>query len=193
MSEDQLGSLIYLVLLGLLIGSYVLVANRHQLGRMTRQAVLWGLLFLGVAVGAGLWQDIRQNSALTQISDANGDTIELRRGRDGHFHLTMAVNGTPLRFLVDTGATDLVLTVQDAQRAGIDPDSLRFMGRAQTANGTVETARVWLDTVELAGVTETRVPAQVSAGAMPGSLLGMRYLSRFAAITITGDRLTLTR
>ena len=87
----------------------------------------------------------------------------------------------------------MVLTLDDARRAGIDPGALRFTGRASTANGSVETARVWLDRVALAGVQETRVPAQVSAGQMPGSLLGMSYLSRFAAITIAGDRLTLTR
>ncbi|MEV8465391.1 TIGR02281 family clan AA aspartic protease [Fluviibacterium sp. DFM31] len=193
MGSDQIGSLIYLILLGLLVGSYVLVANRRNLGQMTRHAVLWGLIFLGIAVGAGLWQDIRQGSTLQQSVQAEGETITLNRLRDGHFHMALKINGAPVNFLVDTGATEMVLSLEDAAKVGIDTGKLAFLGRARTANGQIETARVWLDRVELAGQVETKVPAQVSRGDMPGSLLGMSYLSRFEQITINGDRMVLTR
>jgi clan AA aspartic protease (TIGR02281 family) len=67
------------------------------------------------------------------------------------------VNDAPIRFVVDTGATDLVLSPADAARAGIDPDGLIFSGQAFTANGMVETAPVLLDTVALEGTADTRV------------------------------------
>lgn len=193
MTSDQIGSLIYLILLGLLVGSYFLVSTRVDLGRLTRHAVLWGLIFLGVAVGAGLWQDIRQTSALHQSVTEDGEQITLNRRPDGHFHMAMRVNGVPMEFLVDTGATQIVLSIPDAQKIGINTDELVYLGRASTANGKVETARVTLDRMELDALVDTNIPAHVSKGNMPGSLLGMSYLSRFQSITITGDKLVLTR
>lgn len=115
------------------------------------------------------------------------------RSPDGHYHLTLDVNGTPLRFIVDTGATDIVLSREDALRVGIDPTTLRFFGRAVTANGTVQTARVTLESVTLGPHTDHNVPARVNGGSMTGSLLGMGYLERFQRVEISRDRLTLMR
>ena len=66
--------------------------------------------------------------------------MEVPRSADGHYYLTMEVNGAPIRFVVDTGATELVLSRADAERAGIDTGGLIYSGRAFTANGMVETA-----------------------------------------------------
>jgi len=193
MSADSIASLIYLSLLGTVVAGYFLLANRHRMGQMAQQAAIWALIFVGVAAGAALWDDIRGASHTRQDVFQNGDRIVATRAPDGHYHLTLGINGAPVRFLVDTGASDMVLTLRDAARAGLDRDALRFVGRALTANGTVETAPVTLDRVELGGIVDRNVPAQVSSGEMPGSLLGMRYLSRFAEVTLSGDTLTLVR
>ena len=115
------------------------------------------------------------------------------RGRDGHYSLTLQINGVDVDFLVDTGASQVVLTQQDAARVGLNPDKLAFIGTAFTANGEVRTAPVRLDTVDLGGIRDTRVRASVNGGEMSGSLLGMSYLNRFDSIEIRGDRLILTR
>lgn len=193
MTTDSIASLIYLSLLGVVVGGYFLLANRHQMGRIAQQGAIWALIFVGVAAGAALWDDIRGASDTRQSVFQDGDRIVARRAPDGHYRLTLGINGTPVRFLVDTGATDMVLTMQDAQRAGLARDDLRFVGRAVTANGMVQTAPVTLETVELGGIVDRNIPAQVSGGDMPGSLLGMRYLSRFAEVTMAGDTLTLSR
>jgi aspartyl protease family protein len=193
MSTDQLASFLYLAILGTVIAGYFLLANRHQMGKVAQQAAIWALIFIGVAAAAGLWSDIRNTAPNRQSVMEDGSRIEVTRSRDGHYHLVLAVNGRPVEFLVDTGASDMVLSLEDAARVGIDPNALRFSGSAVTANGTVRTATVYLDEVRLGQAADRDVPAQVSSGRMPGSLLGMSYLSRFAAISIEGDRMTLTR
>ena len=99
----------------------------------------------------------------------------------------------PVRFLVDTGASELVLSLADAARVGIDPASSAFVGRARTANGMVATAPVRLGRVEFGGFSDSGVPASVGGGELDVSLLGMSYLDRFASIEIEGDRMTLRR
>lgn len=193
MTADSIASLIYLTLLGVVVAGYFLLANRHQMGRIAQQGAIWALIFVGVAAGAALWDDVRGASDTRQSVFQDGSRIVATRAPDGHYHLTLGINGAAVRFLVDTGASDMVLTLQDAQRAGIARDDLRFVGRAATANGMVQTAPVLLDHVDLGGIVDRDVPAQVSSGDMPASLLGMRYLSRFAEVTIAGDTLTLLR
>ncbi|MCA8878488.1 MAG: TIGR02281 family clan AA aspartic protease [Rhodobacteraceae bacterium] len=193
MSADQVASFVYLAILGTVIASYFFVANAHQLGRLAQQAMIWVLIIVGLAAAAGLWSDIRDTAANRQSVIGDGHRIEVTLARDGHYHLTLGINGTPVQFLVDTGASDLVLSREDAARAGIDTASLRFTGSAVTANGMVQTATVYLDSVQLGGKVDHNVPAEVGGGTMPGSLLGMSYLSRFASISIEGNRMTLTR
>ena len=103
------------------------------------------------------------------------------------------INNVPVDFLVDTGASQVVLTIDDAARVGLDPDSLAYIGTAFTANGEVATAPVRLDRVELGDMVDTRVRASVNSGQMESSLLGMSYLSRFESIEIRRDVLILNR
>ena len=192
MAGNDTASLIYLILLGTAIFGYFIAANRQGLGTTMRQLALWALIFLGVIAAAGLWPSIRDEVVPRQSYTSTG-SLEVPRGRDGHYHVTLGINGEPISFVVDTGASDIVLSQHDARRAGIEPDSLAYLGRAQTANGTVPLARVSLDQVSLGEEVERSVPASVNGGEMNGSLLGMSYLSRFGRISIENDILTLTR
>jgi aspartyl protease family protein len=151
------------------------------------------LIIAMVVIAYGLRDVLREELLPAAMVQVSPDTIELRRGSDGHFHATMDVNGVPVRFMVDTGASDLVLSRRDAERVGIDPASLSYLGRARTANGTVATASVRLGLVELGGIVDTDVRASVSDGGLDVSLLGMSYLDRFGRIEIAGDRMRLSR
>lgn len=193
MSGDQIATLSYLLLLGAVIGGCMLVANRGNLGRMAQYGAIWVFIFLGAIVAVGLWTDIRDTVAPRQSVMLEGARIEVPQSVTGHFYLTAAVNGAPVRFIVDTGATDLVLSADDAARAGVMSDDLIFTGRALTANGEVRTAPIRLNTVTLGGVTDTGVRAVVNGGDMRESLLGMTYLSRFSRIEIADGRLILER
>ncbi|PKQ14134.1 MAG: TIGR02281 family clan AA aspartic protease [Alphaproteobacteria bacterium HGW-Alphaproteobacteria-1] len=184
--------LVYLVILGSAIGLWFFVQSRESLGKLAQYAAIWGLIFLGAVAVVGLWGDIRQTVQPRQSVMAEG-RIELPRAPDGHYYLTAEVNGVPLHFVVDTGASQIVLSQQDAGRAGIDTASLVYTGRAVTANGTVRTAPVRLDRVEVGPIRDTNVRAVVNGGEMAGSLLGMAYLQRFSRVEITGGKLVLER
>lgn len=157
-----------------------------------RNALLWFLIFTGATVIAGNWDVVSRSITQPQVV-YSGETIEVFKGSDNHFHLTLQINDVPVDFLVDTGATDVVLTQADAARVGLDPKSLAYIGTASTANGTVPIAPVRLETVQLGDILDTRVRASVNGGEMDGSLLGMSYLSRFQSVEIRQDRLILTR
>ena len=195
LSSDQIAQIVYLVLLGTVLGSYALVAMRRQLGQFVRMLLVWGLLFVGVMAGWGLWQSVMVPSFTVQ--QTGDEAIELRRGRDGAYRLTLDVTGRegmapqPIRFIVDTGATDIVLTREDAAALGFAGDDLSFLGTARTANGLVRTAQVRLEGVHIGDHQHRDIRALVNEGELHVSLLGMTFLSRFARIEMTGDRLRL--
>jgi len=193
MNGLDIGNMIYLVLLGVVIGGYLLVANRHQMGKIAQQAAIWVFIFLGAIVVAGMWGDIANTVMPRQSVAQDGTQIIVPRATDGHYYVTLDLNGVPIRFVVDTGASEMVLTQADALRAGVDMSRLIFSGRAMTANGMVETAPVTLDTVTLGGVSDARVRATVNGGEMAESLLGMSYLHRFSRLEIANGKLMLER
>ncbi|MDR0775508.1 MAG: retroviral-like aspartic protease family protein [Azonexus sp.] len=103
--------------------------------------------------------------------------IVLTADGQGHFFTTGTINGTSVRFLVDTGASVIALGASDARRLGLD-SSRGQRGYAQTANGQVEVRRVKLDTVSIGGVTLHQVDASILPNDHPVALLGMSFLNR---------------
>ena len=193
MNDMDLGRLAYLALLGTVLVVWFVVHNRQSMGRLAQQAVAWGLIFLGVIAVYGLWGDIRQTVRPRQSVVSANNTVEVPRAPDGHYYLTLMVNDVPVEFLVDTGASMVVLTQKDAVRIGLEPDDLAYVGRAVTANGEVRTAPVRLDSVALGPISDRNIRAWVNQGEMWQSLLGMSYLQRWSRIEITGRGLLLTR
>ena len=193
MTGDQIASLAYLGLLGGALAMWFVITDRARLGQNMRNLALWGLIFLGVIAAVGLWDDIRATVAPQQAVFAQEGRIELPRGPDGHYYATVDVNGTPTRFVVDTGASMLVLTRDDARRAGIDPDDLSYFSEAMTANGAVATAPVTLDSVSIGPFADRHVRAFVNGGEMSQSLLGMSYLQQFSRVEIADNRMVLER
>ncbi|MFZ5709141.1 MAG: retropepsin-like aspartic protease family protein [Pseudomonadota bacterium] len=191
MDSSDIPRLLYLAVLLAAVLGYFLVENRRNLGRVAQQAAIWALIFIGVVAAVGLWDDLRRGTMQREAVMADG-SVEVPKAPDGHFYVSVLVNGKPIRFVIDTGATEVVLTRADAARLGFDPATLAYSDRAGTANGVVLTAPVTLGTVEFAGFRDEAVPAFVNSGALDTSLLGMGYLSRFR-ITLAGDTLTLAR
>lgn len=189
MDGETLARVGYLAVILVALGGWALVEFRQRMGQALRMAMAWGLIFVGLIAGFGLWSDIRQDVMPTQMVTSAG-AVEVPRAPDGHYYLTLIINDTPLRFMVDTGATGLVLSRPDAERLGIDPASLQFLGEAMTANGVVRTAQVTLPVIELGPFRNEGFRAYVTEGDMDGSLLGMDYLGQFR-MEFTGDTLTL--
>ncbi|PWE29026.1 retropepsin-like aspartic protease family protein [Pararhodobacter marinus] len=195
LSDDDIARLVYLGVLGVALIGYALVATQGRLLTFLRHAILWALIFVGAAAAYGLWDSTQFSRSAVQT--AEGDGMVLRRGFDGQYHVTLDITGpngvpTPVRFILDTGATDMVLTQEDAAKLGFAEDDLRYLGLASTANGMTRTAQVTLDRVALEGHVASGVRALVNEGALHASLLGMRYLERFSRIEIMRDRLRIT-
>jgi len=191
MADDDNMRLIYLVVLLVVLAGWFFMQTRDGLNKTLQHAAIWGMIFVGGAAAVGLWQDISKTE--TQTHNSVSGQILVPRARDGHYYIKVGINGTEVRFVVDTGATDMVLTQSDAARVGLDPDQLTYLGRANTANGEVRTAFVRLDAVQLGAVTDRDVTAVVNGGEMEQSLLGMGYLQRWGRLEIANNMLILTR
>ena len=193
MDSYDTGRLIYLLLLGLVLAGWFFSQGRKSWNKTLQQAAAWVLIFIGTIAAIGLWGDISQTVRPQQTVFEETGQIKVPVGPDGHYHIDAQVNGTPVRFVLDTGASMIVLTKADAVRAGIDPDALAYTGRAMTANGEVRTAPVKLDSMSIGPIADASVRAVVNDGEMDTSLMGMSYLQRWGRIEIADNTLTLTR
>ena len=191
MTDDTIARLIYLGLMLAALGGWFLVEFRQRMGHALRAGLAWGMIIIGLMAGYGLWNDIKSSGSLMQTIGEAGELI-VPRSPDGHYYLTLVINGAPVEFVADTGATNMVLSPDDAAAVGIDIGALNFMHRAETANGSVDIARTRLDSVVLGPFADRDVTAWVNGAAMQGSLLGMDYLGMFE-ISIKGDRMVLRR
>ncbi len=190
---DSQARLFYLALLGMALIGGVFYNYRDRFGTAVQHAAIWVLIFLGVTIAYGFKDQLTTQLYPDSARSVDDRTIALRRADDGHFYARVRVNGAEIRFMVDTGATNLVLSQQDARRIGLAMDSLNYILPSSTANGTVYGAGVVLDRVELGGFVDTDVAAVVNGGRMNISLLGMTYLDRFRSFSVEGDTLLLSR
>lgn len=190
MSEDAMMRLIYLLVLLAALGGWAMVELRKNFGKTLKMVLAWGMIFIGMMAVYGLWGDLQRGMKPRQQVGA-GEII-LPRAQDGHYYADLVIDGVPVTFMADTGASSVVLTAADAKRVGIDPSRLAYMGEASTANGTVRTARVTLKNVSFGPFEDAGLPAAVNQGAMDISLLGMDYLGQFQ-ISIAGDQMVLRR
>ena len=115
---------------------------------------------------------------------------ELERESNGHFFVTAEVNGVPIHFMVDTGATMVALTQDDARTAGIDFSADEFEPIAQTANGIARGKMLTLGKVAIEGKEVTEVDAAIMENGNI-SLLGQAYLSRISGVQMNGDTMVL--
>jgi aspartyl protease family protein len=117
---------------------------------------------------------------------------ELSAGENGHFTTKAEINNRDIEVLVDTGASAVALSYEDAEKIGLRPGSLNFNIPVQTANGLGKAAAVVLKQVEIDGVRVHDVKGMVlQRGALRGTLLGMSYLSRLRGFSVENGRLVL--
>jgi len=197
--RDQV-HLVRLLLVLVLVASSILAGRRLRLRGVAKAAALWAGVIVVLALGLTYRGEIGAigERVLGEFLPHRGTTLsenEIRfpASADGHFRIEARVDGTPIRFLVDTGASRIVLSPADAQRIGFDPASLQFTGFAETANGTVRTAPVRLGSIEIGPIRLHDIPASVNQAEMRGSLLGMSFLERLNSFEIRDGTLILRR
>ena len=123
----------------------------------------------------------------------SGREIRVPQAGDGHYWLTLDVNGMPVRFVVDTGASHISLSYKDAETVGIDPAGLDYDRIFRTANGQTRKALVRLDHVGVDTIQFANLTASVSQpGHLEVSLLGMNFLSKLSSFKMERGELILT-
>jgi aspartyl protease family protein len=123
---------------------------------------------------------------------SNGSLVSIPR-TNGQFFTQGRVNSGSVRFLIDTGASTVALTLEDARRAGININNLVYDRQVQTANGRTVAAEVMLRDVRIGGVRVTNVRALVMAEGLHISLLGMTYLGQLQKVEVMPNQLILQR
>ncbi|MEZ0214236.1 MAG: TIGR02281 family clan AA aspartic protease [Xanthobacteraceae bacterium] len=188
--------------MGLVAGAGVSAAFSGRLGEALRAVMLWALIFGVLAVGYTYRYELHASAYrvlaelapgyAVPLATGTGPAVEVARGRDGDFDIRVQINETRIAMLVDTGASSVVLTPDDARSAGLPVEFLRYDIPIDTANGRGKAASVVLDRVTVGDLTERRIPALVAApGALKKSLLGMSFLSRLESFEMRGERLVL--
>ena len=185
--ENQ--KLIFLSIILILLLSSYLINMRDNLSKFFKSAAAWVIIFSCFVAGYGFWQDMTQQNPLATIN--NGSDIVIKMNDDGHFHTTALVNGVELEFLIDTGATHIVLTKKDARKINYDLSKLVFWGKSDTANGVVKTAPIRLRSIKIGQYADTNILAYINEGVMRQSLLGMSFLSKFTSVEIQNNNLYL--
>jgi aspartyl protease family protein len=124
----------------------------------------------------------------------HGEAVHRRsfhRAPDGLFYIHAAANGTPLRFVVDTGATVVVLNRNDAARLGLSYESLDRSARMNTVGGPSAMKWTEIERLEMAGKKLEGIAAAVVDQGLPVSLLGQNALSLLGTVTLKGNVLTI--
>ena len=204
-SDQQLGNntatmnlVHHIVWLIVLFGS-MLLHFRGNFGNAIKYLALWisvgSALFIGYTLkdnfidfGANLKAELIPHSGKKMENK-----IEFRARKDGHFIVGAEVDGAEIKFLIDTGATDVILNFKDASKLGIDLKRLVFDKMYHTANGVVRAASVRLKMVKIGPIEISNVRASVNSVSMSSSLLGMSFLSRIGGYEVLGNKLTLKR
>lgn len=118
-------------------------------------------------------------------------TMMIPASKDGHFRVTAEIDGEPVRFLIDTGATSIVLAADIADRVGLRVSDRDYSGMAHTAGGLVRTASVKLGYLEIGDMTLYDLDAQVVEKLQGTSLLGIDFLRKLEGYEVDGEILKL--
>ena len=157
-------------------------------------------LLIVIAVGAGLGMLLPVGEGPMPASEQARETARpqhdepretlLERESNGHFYVDAEVNGEMVKFIVDTGASSVALTTEDAERLGLDFDPAEFEVVGRSATGPAMGQEVELDFIDIEGKRVTAVRGVVLAG-LDMSLLGQSYLSRMGTVQMSGDYMSL--
>lgn len=140
---------------------------------------------------AAIEAPVKRSAAVTETTSSGGRVTIPKSARDGQFWTTARVNNRSVKFLVDTGASAVALTPEDAKAAGINPRTLDYNIRISTANGEGRAARVTLKSVKVGTIRVRNVPAMVVEKGLGVSLLGMTYLGEIKKIEVKNDTMVL--
>ncbi|WEK02740.1 MAG: TIGR02281 family clan AA aspartic protease [Candidatus Devosia phytovorans] len=199
LTQMQTAQLIPLLVI-LIVFAGGLFTRRRKATELLGNLMLW-LVIIGVAGVTYAYRDELGGVASrvagefqpgVAVVDAEQGLATFRRGMGGHFEINATINGHTTPMIFDTGASAVVLTIADAEAAGISTKRLNFTIPVSTANGTGRAARVRLERMEVGGIVREGVVAFVTEeNALEQSLLGMTFLETLSRYSVTQNSLEL--
>jgi aspartyl protease family protein len=151
---------------------------------MFEKLAIAGTVAIGLAIGT-LWP-------LRQHSDRAGAEVVIPRSSDHHYYADADVNGLPVRFMIDTGASETALTESAARQIGLAVDPTKYEVIGDGASGMVRGQYVALKSIDLSGIRQHDLKAVIVPGATV-SLLGQPFLESIDEITISKGEMRLTK
>lgn len=190
---------IYLVIILVALISSLISRKDISFSKILKYLAIWSLIgFVAIALYSYRYEfsDFKSriageiNPSAAQVT--NSGEIIIRASEDGHFYINTKINGSAVRFMIDTGASDITLTKIDAEKAGINLKTLQFNKAYQTANGVSYGAFCILKKFEIDEAVFYDVKASVNSAEMSTSLLGMSFLRQFKKYEFYQDKLALS-
>ena len=203
LKSDDFARVVYILpILGVM--AYGIMSSRKNWRPALQMLLVWCVLILGVSslyvyqseltgvakrVASGI---LPGRFAVTSEKNGNA-TLTISKNIQGHFATFGVVNGHSIQFMIDTGASDVALSYEDAVALGLHPEKLNFNRVVSTANGDTVSAPVSIDSLQIGPLIRNNIRASVALqGRLDQSLLGMSYLSTLSGVEITPNQLTLS-
>ncbi|TIX88871.1 TIGR02281 family clan AA aspartic protease [Rhizobium sp. P44RR-XXIV] len=202
MHNDDFARVIYLLPIALMMSAAVW-ASRHTVSQSIRNLLIWFVIIMALAtayiyrgdaelVGNRLFAGLVPGHAVVVTTSEGGQEVILHKRSNGHFEARVIINGQPIDMLIDTGASTIALSQEDAERVGIIPENLTYSMTVLTANGRASAAPVELGSVAIGPIKRRDVKASVAeAGKLDQSLLGMSFLETLGSMQMQTDELRL--
>ena len=201
MHDDRLLYIVYVVIiLGIVIVN--IISSKMPFQKVIKYVGIWILIIGGLLLGYTYKNDIKKilNNVYANIIPGaiieevkNGkNTVSVIANQSGHFFVNSIVNGVKMRFLIDTGATDVALTRNDAKKLGINLDKVSYTRKMVTANGITWCAPIKLDYIKIGKIVIYNVTASVGKeDKLNTGLLGMSFLNRLKSYQVYDNSLTM--
>lgn len=196
-TDEQKSSLIY----SLLLLSFLMVTfsfKKISKSTLLKNILIWIGIFLSLAIIYSYRYNLKSgyekvigNLLPSHPISINEKEVRIHKSANGHYQALGYVNGHKIQFLVDTGASAVVLTKKDAMRAGIKVDQLNYNIVISTANGTNNVAFIKLKQLKIGNIVMEDVKTFVSKKGLNSSLLGMSFLNRLNSFKFKNDELIL--
>jgi aspartyl protease family protein len=198
LSTRDFSSLTYKLALLVFVAGTVLMLFRERFMQAITAALLWVVVGLVLVAGYSFRFELHQigDRILAELVPgrvmSQGRTVAVARTSGGDFAINADINGARIAMVLDTGASSVVLTRDDARAAGLPLEVLEYTVNIDTANGRTRAAPVTLDRVAVGSLVEHSIDALVAQpGQLKTSLLGMSFLNRLQSWEVRGDRLVL--
>lgn len=198
LSTNEFGSLAYRIAILVFLAAAALTMFRGRFTLAVTAALLWVVVGLILVIGYSYRFELNgvADRVLAELMPghviSHGRTVEVARTSAGDFDISAQINGARVPMVLDTGASSVVLTHDDAKAAGLPLEVLNYTVSIDTANGRARAAPVTLDRIAIGGLEERSVEALVvQPGQLRTSLLGMSFLNRLQSWQVSGDRLML--